>query len=345
MKRKTIESNMPVNTQKRRVISTFMLAMINVAILASLRGFIILGQTGLSLVIMLLIAAILFFFPASFISAELATAWPKRGGIFAWVSQAFGEKWGFVATWLQWIQNVVWYPTILAFVAGTISYIFDPDLAENKFYNMAVILIIYWGATIINLRGMKVSGWFSTFCVIIGTLLPGILLIGFGIHWLSVDNPIEIQFNWKNLLPDTVRKDDFIFFAGIVLLLAGVEVSAVHAKEVENPQKDYPRSILIAALITFFIFLLGALSIAIVVPIQELSLTAGLLQAFSHYLHNNNLSIVVPIVALLIGIGSLGQITSWIVGPSKGIYAIAANGDLPSFFQKINSKNKIHNIH
>ena len=56
-----------------------------------------------------------------------------------------------VAIWLQWINTMVWYPTILSFIAGTAAYLIDPDLAQNKGYLVVCILIVFWGITLINL--------------------------------------------------------------------------------------------------------------------------------------------------------------------------------------------------
>lgn len=107
--------------------------------------------------------------------------------MYSWVKEAFGDHVGFTAIWLQWIQNVIWYPTILAFAAGALAYFFlSPELASSKWFNIAVILIVYWGATLINLRGIVASGWLSTLGVICGTFFSGALIILFGSHYQSL---------------------------------------------------------------------------------------------------------------------------------------------------------------
>ena len=327
---------MPKILKSRKVLTVFTLAMINVAIIVSLRGLPMMAEYGLSSICFYMIAAIVFLIPVALVSAELATGWPQTGGVFVWVSEAFGERWGFLATWLQWIQNVVWYPTVLSFVAATISYIFNPALASNKLYNLFIILVFYWGATLINFKGMKVSGWMSTFCVIAGTLIPGVLIIVLGFLYFVGGNPSEIVFSWGHLIPDFTNVKNIVFLAGVIVLFAGMEVSAVHAQEVKNPQKDYPKSIFLATIITLVIFILGSLSIAIVVPSSKISLTAGLLQAFDHFFAAFHISWLLPVIAILIAIGALGQVSSWIAGPSKGLFAIAKKGNLPPMFQKTN---------
>ena len=55
------------------------------------------------------------------------------------------------------------------------------------------------------------------------------------------------------------------FLATIVLMFAGMEMAGFHALEVRNPQKDYPKAMLLSALIIFVLTVIGTLAIAIVV--------------------------------------------------------------------------------
>ncbi len=322
----------------RRVLSVFTLAMINVAMIASLRGLPTMAEYGLTAVFFFVVAALVFLIPTALVSAELATGWPKRGGIYVWVKEALGPRWGFVAIWLQWLQNVIWYPTVLSFAAATFAFAISPALANNKFYALAVILAAYWGATLVNFRGMKTSGWISTVGVIGGTLVPGALIIGLGIAWLALGNPSQLQLSGAALVPDLSGMGGIVLAASTLLFFAGMEVSATHAQEVKNPQREYPRAILIATVVVLAVFILGTLSIAVVVPREKISLVAGLMQAFSAFLDNFHLAWMIPVVALLIAFGVFGQITTWIAGPSKGLLAVARHGFLPPFLQRVNRR-------
>src|SRR5687768_10340652 len=105
----------------KKILGTFSLIMINVIAVDSLRSLPFSATYGFSLVFYYLVAAITFFYPVSLVVAELATAWPNKGGIYVWVREAFGERWGFLVIWLQWVYNIAWYPTILSFLAGALA--------------------------------------------------------------------------------------------------------------------------------------------------------------------------------------------------------------------------------
>ena len=59
-----------------------------------------------------LITMTVFFIPYGFITAELGAAWPGEGGVYIWVREAFGPKWGSTAAWLYWINNAYWLPSL-----------------------------------------------------------------------------------------------------------------------------------------------------------------------------------------------------------------------------------------
>jgi amino acid transporter len=123
------------------------------------------------------------------------------------------------------------------------------------------------------------------------------------------------------------------------LLFAGIEVSAVHANEVKNPKRDYPKAIFLAAIIIILTFTLGSLAIASVLPASTISLTAGLMQGFKELLAMFHLSFLLPIIGLLVAFGAIGGVAAWIIGPSKGLFATAKAGDIPPFLEKTNRNN------
>jgi amino acid transporter len=121
-------------------------------------------------------------------------------------------------------------------------------------------------------------------------------------------------------------------------------MSAVHAGDVSQPQKNYPKAILYSALAVIIFPLLGVLSILIVVPKSQLTLNAGCLQAFEFFLKSYNLSFLLPLAALIIAFGAVGSLSTWLLGPCKGLLASAQTGDLPAMFKKTNKNGVPYNL-
>jgi putative glutamate/gamma-aminobutyrate antiporter len=324
---------------RTKPLGVFTLVMINVIAVDNLRSLTVGAQYGFALVFFYLLAAILFFIPTILISAELATGWPNTGGVYVWVREAFGPRLGFLTIWLQWIYNVVWYPTIFTFIAGIVAYLIHPELVNNTAYILSFVLSAFWLVTLFSCLGLKVSGVLSIVGAIIGTLIPMLFIISLGLCWLYLGNASQIKFTWQEFFPNANHFVNIAFFTNILFGLMGMEMSAVHAGDVENPKRDYPRALCYSGIIILATLILSCLAITIVVPAHELNLISGLLDAFNIFFAAYHLDWFTPIVATLIIIGSLCGVAAWIIGPARGLFIASQDNNLPRFLQKKNNKN------
>ncbi len=326
-------------SNRKPALSVFTLAMINVAAVMSLRNLPSMAEYGYALVFFLTLSSLCFFVPSALVSAELASGWTRKGGVFLWVKEAFGPEWGFVAIFMQWVENLPWFPAVLAFMASAIAYVFNPELATNKLFVVAVIWITLWGATFLNFHGMKLSAFLSSSGVISGTIIPGVLIIILGLIYVSSGRPMQITFSGgEALLPSLGNLNQLMLLAGMMMALAGMEMSAVHVTEVHEPKKNFPKAIFIACAIIISLSIVGSLSIAMVIPTKDLSLSAGVCQAFDELFRIHHLPWLTPIISLLLAYGALAMVVTWMAGPSKGILEVARDGYLPKFVRKENKR-------
>lgn len=319
----------------KRVLSVFSLVMINVIAVDSLRTLPISATLGFSLVTYYAFAAIAFFVPVALVAAELATAYPNTGGIYIWIREAFGRRTAFMAIWLQWIYNVVWYPTIMAFVVATLAYLFDPHLADHKVYLLTTMIGLFWIFTLLNCFGMKISSLLSMLGACFGTMFPMILVATLGFIWVIQGHPLaaDITASW---LPDFRAVGNLSIFSAVLFGLLGMEMSAVHAEEVKNPQRDYPRALLYSTLIIFLTLVLGSLAIVVIVPNDALNLVSGLIDAYAIFFEAYHMPWLTPVIAILIVLGAISSISAWIIGPTKGLLVAARDGCIPNQFTKTN---------
>jgi amino acid transporter len=323
---------------RTRVLGTFTLAMITMAAIVSLRNLPLNAELGFSSVFFLCLAALIFFIPTALVIAELAAAWPRAGGCYVWVGEAFGKPLAFVTLWLSWMASVAWFPTILAFTATMLAHILTPifpGLESSPLFIMLCMLAIFWITTFSNFCGIEFSGFLISGGVLIGTLIPGLLIIILGIAWVFNGNPSQIPLSINSLIPDC-KLDNLILFSGLVLGLAGVELAAYHVREAKDPQHSYPRALLLASGLILSVYILGTLAIAIVVPQQDLSLASGLVQAFAVFFTQVGLPWMVPLMAAFLLCGALAGINAWVVGPAKGMLIVAQDGFLPNWLQRAN---------
>ncbi len=325
------------NSSKQYSLSLFSFAMITAATVISIRSFPTEGIIGWQTILFNVLAIVIYLIPCSLVSAELATGWPGKGGVYVWVKEAFGERWGFTASWIQWFQMTTGFIGILAFIAGTLAYLFAPSLASNKTFIYLVILIVWWGATILNFRGLKTYTRYTTLFVILGTFIPMIVLIVGGLWLVSTGHKtlIPVFPTWSSLVPSFTSLNQFSLLVTFVFVYIGIEVSAAHAQEMKNVKRDYPLAILIIGLIMAVSAIVGSVVVAWVVPVAQISLIAGLMQAFNS-IFGSSLSWVATLMGILLIIGSIGEVIAWVYGPVRGLGRAAAEGMLPPFLQKHN---------
>jgi len=321
-----------------RKMSLFTLVMISSAFTVSVRNLPTEALTGMHMIFFSLLAAIGFFIPVALVSAELATGWPKQGGIYVWVKEAFGDRLGFAGIWLQWTYMILGIISQLYFVGGSLAFVFAPHLASNKLFLLATLLVVLWGTTFLALKGQKTSSMISTVGFLGGVLFPGSLIIGLGALYFFMGNPsqIDMSFSMKNIFPSFSQITTLVLLVGFMRTFCGIEASSSHAAEVENPKRNYPIAIFFVVVIGLLINVLGSLSVAAVVPQKEISLLAGLMEAFTVFFTKFNMKWFVPYMGLLVAGGAIGAINTWVMGPVKGLFAAAKSGALPPFFQKAN---------
>src|ERR671912_1418627 len=132
-------------------ISWLALALMTTSSVASLRPSPTMAVYGLACIFLYLVPAIIFLLPTSLVSAELASGY--EGGVYNWVARGISKPMGFLAVWCQFAMTIFYYPTLLGFVASTLAYVFNPDLADNGIYTGIVIVIVFWSGVFLSARG------------------------------------------------------------------------------------------------------------------------------------------------------------------------------------------------
>lgn len=352
------------NTKARTYISWLTISFMMVAAVASIRSLPAMAVYGLGSIMLFVIPAVLFFIPVALVASELGTGW--NGGIYGWVKQAYGDRLGFFAIWFLWIEVVVWYPAVLGFAASTLAYMIHPSLAKSGLFTCIVIIVFYWASTFLAMRGMDVLANFSKWFMLLGTALPAAALIILGIIWLAMGNPSAAPLTWSALIPSVFHEHAQAVsshrlhetpwqlvlgsITGLVLIVsnflayAGIEMNAIHARDLKNPEKQMPKAILLACIMIVAIFIPPTIAISLVVPADSTSLTAGVIQAYAAFFDAFHISWVTPVMGILLILGALGGVLTWTAGPSKGLLFVGKSGCFPPVLQKVNKNGVQSNI-
>lgn len=330
---------MALSRKSTKALSIFGLAMLNIIAIDSLRNLPINASFGTQLICLYAISTIGFLIPCCLITAMLATRHPKTGGSYVWIQAAFGKQWGFVTMWLLWVYNIVWFPTILSFMATNIAYLINPALAKSKVFLIPIIIGAFTLSTLANMRGIKTSAIISTLGAIIGTLIPMLLIITLGVWWVLAHHPLALSLHHSSYMPHVNNLHDMGFMVVIIFSLVGIEMSGIHAGDVKNPRRDFPRALLLSAVLIVISSILASLTIALIIPKHNLGLVSGIDQSLMIFLTHDHLQWLFYVVIVLILLGSFAGMTAWSLGPARGMMVAARDGCAPQWFAHTNQHN------
>ena len=327
----------------RNYITWITLAFMITSSVASLRAAPTMAVYGLAAVFLYVVPAIVFLLPTSLVSAELASGW--SGGVYRWVADGVSKPLGFLAVWCQFAMTIFYYPSLLGYVASTLAYVINPALASNGLYVAIVIVVLFWSGVWLSSQGTKTVAGLSSMGLIIGTLVPAAILVLLGIAFLAQGNPSAAPMDAQSLLPAWTGLASLVLIVNNFLSYAGMEMNAVHVTSLRRPSLEFPRSMFLAIGLVLVIFILPAVAISWVIPADQLSLTAGVMQAFDAFFANFGVSWLTPVLGLMLIAASLGGMLTWLAGPSKGLLTVAREeGYLPPFLQRLNKHGVQQNI-
>jgi amino acid transporter len=290
---------------------------------------------GLASVFLYVLPAFVFLVPVSLVAAELASGWP--GGVYNWVREGISAPMGLLAVWCQFAQTIFYYPALLAFVGSTLAYVIDQRLASNGVYTAAIIIVLFWGGVLVSSRGVSLVAELSSRGTVIGTLIPGAILVVLGVIYLAQGNHSAAPMDTHHILPAWSGLASVVLIVNSFFTYAGVEINAVHVDELGNPGRDYPKSIFVAMALVLAVFIFPTLAIAWVIPAHHISFTAGVMQAFNSFMTHFGIGFAVPVIAIALAVGALAGMMAWLDGPSEGLVRIGREqGYLPPYFQEVN---------
>ncbi len=322
----------PARTARLGVLA---LAMVNVASIVSARNLPVMAEYGWSMLLLFALSIAVFLVPVSMAAAELGTAFPRDGGVYAWVKEAFGGRTGFLAVWCDYAENVAWFPTVLSFIAASSAYAIDPSLADDRTYLVVVMLVVFWGTTAAALRGVRTSAVIGAVGTVAGSILPALLVVVLGAAFLLRGDASQIPFSAGALVPD-VSLGNLAFLGGIILLFTGMEMAGFHARETRDPGRTVPRAVALAVAVTVTFSVLGSLFMAFVLPRHEISLVSGTMELFASVLDTLSVSWLLTPLAVLVVLGGVAHLTPWVLGPAKGVAVVAREGLAPGRFGRTN---------
>ncbi len=283
----------------------------------------------------LVLLAGVFVLPYALVMAEVGSAFTQEGGPYEWTKLAFNRFHGALAAVLYWITNPLWVGGSLAFIATAAWSDNISSISSGSFWDYFFKLVFIWvsiGAAIISLRRGK---WIPNAGAFLRVFVLGFFVLTVVIY--GIDHGVS-GFPVKDLKPTGL-----VFFALVPLLLfnyVGFELQNGAAEEMEDPQRDVPRSVVRSGIIGVLMYVIPMLGILLVLPLNSLTGIGSFLDAvtavFSVYGGAAHVLRDVMAICFIGAIMTSGAV--WMMGSDRILAVAAYDGAFHPFFARFNQK-------
>jgi amino acid transporter len=296
----------------------------------------VIGMAGYGrALLLLLVIPVVWSLPTSLMVGELAAAIPEEGGYYRWVRRAMGEFWGFQEAWLSLAASVfdmAIYPTIFVLYMGRMEPAWTAGYRGMAWALGVVVVCMAW-----NLLGARAvgEGAVGMFCVL---LAPFVVLTAVGL-WRGLMGGRHAMagmggsgMGW-GLSGTGLAGVDWAGAVSVTLWnYMGWDNASTVAQEVEEPQRNYPRAMLLAA---------GLVALTYVLPLAAVGLAGVPAARFSTGAWTDAArELAGPWLAVCVVLGGMinggGMFNALMMSYTRVPYALAEEGMLPEVMERKN---------
>lgn len=278
---------------------------------------------------------ITFLLPYGLISSELGTTYEGDGGLYDWVSKAFGKKWGGRVSWYYWINFPLWMASLALMYPKVINLLSGRELGMVP--TLLIELSFVWIVVFISFFSVCDSSWILNGAAVIKILIA-LSLGGLGIYG-AIHHGVANEYTFASMLP-SFDLNSLSYISVILFNCLGFEVVCTFADDMENPKKQIPQAIVAGGLVIAAIYIFMAFGIGVAIPADQISTSTGLI-ASVQLLTGTTRGVLVVIISIGFLLTLFGNMISWSLGVNNVAAYAADNGDMPGVFKIKSKKNSM----
>ena len=324
--------------EPKRVLGLRDLVMFYVVATLSLRWIAVAAAAGPSSVTIWLLGLATIFLPLALCVMELSSRYPQEGGMYVWSKHAFGDFSGFLTGWVYWASNLPYFPALLYFAASNALYVGGnkwKGLQTSATFFIAFSLAGLALALVLNIVGLNVGKWMSNLGAI-GTWVPiGLLCIIAGIAYWKFGS--ASSFHPAALKP-TLKVGNFPIWAALLSAFSGAEAASFMGGEIKHARRTVPPALFVAGVLITAGYVLGTISVLVVLPQGQLNGLEGIMQAIASSAEHVGWRGLGPAVALLICVSNLGAVGAYLAAVSRIPFVAGIDNYLPRAFGRVHPR-------
>jgi glutamate:GABA antiporter len=283
----------------------------------------------------LIVLTVVFLFPYALVMAELGSAFTQEGGPYEWMKLAWGRFVAGIGAVLYWVTNPLWVGGSLCFIATeawSTNFFKIGSGTVGDYLFKAIFIWVSIGVAIVALRHGK---WIPNFGAIVRFAVLGFFSITILIY--AIKNGVH-GYAASNFSPSTA------VFIGLVPLLifnyVGFELQNGAAEEMQNPQRDVPRTVVGSGILAVIFYGIPIFGILAVLPTRKITGIGGFLDAvnatFSVYGGAQAALVKIMAAGFIIALVTSGAV--WMIGSDR-VQAVAGyDGAFAGWFGVFNGR-------
>ncbi len=311
-------------TERRQSLGRRDIVMYTVSAILLLETLSAAASIGPAAIFWWLFLGVAFLIPFALICAEMGCTYPEQGGIYAWIRDAFGGRWGARASWCYWINTAVWLPAIYILFAGILAQLFLPGLSLA--WQIGIGIALTWVSMALNLVQLDIGKWVPNLGAAVKVMIFVVIIAAAAVHVQSEGfaNPI----NFETLKPDW--NSSLAFIPAIIYGMLGFELVSASSDEMVDPGRDVPRGVLISGLLILLLYTFATTAVLAALPADEVDLVEGLVTTLERLFGDGEAG---RIGVAVLGIGALYTFfangVTWAIGCNRAAAEAAREGELP----------------
>lgn len=275
---------------------------------------------------------ITFLLPYGMVVAELGTTYEADGGIYDWVRDALGDKWGARVSWYYWINFPLWIASLATLFPPVLQLVFGVEFAPwlAILIELAFVWIVVW----MSFSPVSDSAWVLNG----GAVLKVLVAVSVGILgiWFAVQHGFASDMAPETFLPDLASTASLSYLSIIIFNFMGFEVICTFAKDMKDPSKDIPKAIIYGGLAIAAIYLFCSFGIGAAIAPENIDPDMGMINAIMYMV--GEFSPIFIALALIFLVTLFANMASWSFGVNAVAEYAAKDHNMPQVFAHENPK-------
>ncbi|MCA9507079.1 MAG: amino acid permease [Myxococcales bacterium] len=256
----------------------------------------------------------------------LCSKFPRTGGPYAYVEEAFGPVAGFFTGWTYWVISWVSTPVLYVASVGYLSPMLGNPPTEIL---LGLEIILLLALTWLNLRGVYAAGR-AEFVLSLLKIIPLIIMPILALMYFKMDNfTVDTEKVAGSSLSHILSSVALLTMWGFI----GLETATTAAGSVENPQKVIPRAIVIGTLCVGILYFFNSLGIMGLMAGAELAQSRAPYADAAQHMFGGNWHLLISLIASVVCIGTAN---AWTLSSGQAALGLAEAGLMPAIFKQKN---------